>query len=190
MKTTQLTPEAMEARLARFKDLTPMDSQRNPKIPQQAADMIWARKLMPVITFGGDAPSPFGTAAPISGAGGMSIIVAACPPGTGPGLHAHHKTYETFTVLQGRFEITWGDAGEHSVMLDKFDTVSVPPGVCRAFTNISDGEGVLQVIITGGVHDIDDIAFPPALAEQLDRTGPGVLDEIKKTGLTFDAGAE
>ena len=190
MKTINMTPEAMEARLARFKDLSPMASQRNPKIPQKAADMIWARKLMPVITYGEDVPSPFGSAAPISGAGGMSITVAACPPGTGPGLHAHHKTYETFTVLRGRFEVTWGDAGEHGVVLDQFDTISVPPGVCRAFTNVSDGEGVLQVIITGGVHDMEDIAFPPAVAEQLDRTGPGVLDEFKKTGLTFDAGVD
>ena len=190
MKTTRMTPQAMEARLARFKDLTPMDSQRNPKIPQEAADLIWARKLMPVITHGEGSASPFGAAAPISGAGGMSIIVAACPPGTGPGLHAHHKTYETFTVLQGSFEISWGDAGEHRVVLDQFDTISVPPGVCRAFTNVSDDEGVLQVIITGGVHDIDDIAFPPGVAEQPDRTGPGVLDEVKKTGLTFDAGVD
>ena len=190
MKTSKMTPEDMEARLARFKDLTPMASQKNPKIPQEAADMIWARKLMPVITYGDDVASPFGTSAPISGAGGMSIIVAACPPGTGPGLHTHHKTHETFTVLKGRFEITWGDVGEHSVVIDQFDTISVPPGICRGFTNVSDEEGMLQVIITGGVHDVDDIAFPPGVAEALDRTGPGVLDEIKKTGLSFDAGVE
>ena len=164
MKTTNMTPQAMEARLARFKDLTPMASQRNPKIPQKAADMIWARKLLPVITYGEGTESPFGTAAPISGAGGMSITVAACPPGTGPGLHAHHKTYETFTVLQGRFEVTWGDGGEDSVVLDQFDTISVPPGVCRAFTNVSAGEGVLQVIITGGVHDMEDIALNSSTA--------------------------
>ena len=59
MKTSKMTPKDMEARLARFKDLTPMASQKNPKIPQEAADMIWARKLMPVITYGDDVPSPF-----------------------------------------------------------------------------------------------------------------------------------
>ena len=54
----------------------------------------------------------------------------------------------------------------------------------------SDGEGVLQVIITGGAHGTDDIAFPPAVAEQLDRIGPRVLNEFKRTGLTFAAGVE
>ena len=62
--------------------------------------------------------------------------------------------------------------------------------MCRCFTNIGEDEGILQVLVTGGVHDMQDIAFPPSVAEQIDRTGPGVLDEIKETGLAFDAGRE
>ena len=95
------------------------------------------------------------------------------PPGTGPGLHAHHKTTETFTCLQGRFEFRWGDQGEHSIELDQFDVLAVPAGVCRAFRNISLEQGPLQVLITGGIHDIEDIAFPPAVAEELDGIDAG-----------------
>ena len=188
MKTKTLTPAEMADRTARFTELQPMAVQDNPKIPLMAADLIWSRKLMPVITFGGDAPSPFGDLAPISGAGGMSITVAVCPPQTGPGLHAHHKTHETFMVMQGRFEFHWGDAGEYSTVLDRFDTLSVPPGICRSFKNVSDEEGILQVIITGGVHDIDDIAFPPVVADQIEAIGSGILEQFTKTGLRFDAG--
>ena len=188
MKTTEYSPEEMSARISRFADLKPMASQGNPKIPQEAADLIWARKLMPVITYG-ELETPFGTAAPISGAAGMSMIVAACPPNTGPGLHSHHRTYETFTVLQGTFEVTWGDDGQHGVVLERLDTISVPPGVCRSFRNVGEGEGLLQVVITGGVHDANDIAFPPSVADKIDAMGTGVLEEVEKTGLSFDAGS-
>lgn len=53
----------------------------------------------------------------------------------------------------------WGDEGEHETVLERLDTVSVPPGVCRGFTNVGDRDGILQVLITGGIHNMDDIAF-------------------------------
>ena len=49
-------------------------------------------------------------------------------------------------------------------------------------------DSVLQTVITGGVHDRNDIGLPPIVAEQLEAIGPGVLDEFKKIGLAFDAG--
>jgi quercetin dioxygenase-like cupin family protein len=111
-----------------------------------------------------------------------------CPPGQGPSLHSHLATYETFTVMQGRFEVTWNDNGENRIELDQFDAISVPPGVCRAFRNIGSGDGVLQVIISGGVHDRKDIDFADASARQIEASGPGILDEFKKVGFTFTAG--
>ena len=44
-------------------------------------------------------------------------------------------------------------------------------------------------LITGGVHDRNDISLPPSIGERLDTFGPGVLAEVKAIGLTFDAGA-
>ncbi len=188
MKTISVSPEDMEARIARFQNLKPIAAMQNDKIPLEARDHIYARKLLPVISSKGG-EGPFGPA-PIAEADGYSMTLAVCPPNQGPGLHAHHKTHEIFTCLKGTFKIQWGDDGTHAIVLNQFDTISVPPGVCRSFTNIGDDEGFLQVLITGGVHDMQDIAFPPSVAEQIDQTGPGVLAEIKKTGLAFNAGQE
>ena len=98
------------------------------------------------------------------------------------------QTYETFTVLKGRFEVTWGERGEERVVLDRFDTISVPPGVCRAFRNIGDEEGILQVLITGGVHDMNDIDFAEDAKRRIEALGPGLAREFEKLGFTFTAG--
>jgi quercetin dioxygenase-like cupin family protein len=188
MKTIDISPQQMATRVSRFRELKPLKAAESLDIPLAAKDVIYSRRLLSVIGLGGDADTPVNQGAPIQGAGGMTMTMAVCPPGTGPSLHAHQQTYETFTVLQGRFEIRWNDDGEHRVELDRFDTISVPPGVCRAFRNISDEEGILQVLITGGVHDMADIDFPPATARELAAFGPGVVEAFEQRGLTFTAG--
>jgi quercetin dioxygenase-like cupin family protein len=118
------------------------------------------------------------------------MTLAICPPGQGPGLHSHRETYETFTVLGGKFEVTWNDNGENRLELDVFDTISIPPGVCRAFRNIGTVEGILQVLITGGVHDMNDIAFSANAAAKIESSAPGALEHFKEAGFRFDAGQE
>ena len=189
MKTFNPGPEEIVERVARFHKLEPMSTMKgNDRVPQEARDIVFARKLMPVVLERTE--SPFGNVAPVYGAAGMTMFISVCPPGQGPCLHAHVKTYETFTVLEGSFEFSLGDRGQEKVVLNKWDTLSCPPGVCRGFRNVSDKDSVLQTVITGGVHDRNDIALPPIVADQLDAIGPGVLDEFKKIGLTFDAGAD
>jgi len=134
--------------------------------------------------------SPFGHGAPIYGAAGLSMWVSICPPGQGPCLHAHHRTYETFIVLEGSFEFRLNDTGDLKVVLNKWDALSCPPGQCRGFRNIADKDSVILTVITGGVQDRNDVSLPPSAAEELDRIGPGVLAAFEKTGLTFDAGVE
>ncbi len=182
-------PEACDisSRIARFRSLDVVETQKGHGLPQPVADLIWSRRLLPVLTRADEAKSPFGTKAPIKGAGDMSITFAACPPGTGPSLHSHRRTYETFTVMCGRFEFALGDTGEQRVTLDPFDTISVPPGICRAFKNISDVEGILQVIITGGVHDVDDIVFPEKTAQEITAYGADYLNHFKAQGLSFES---
>jgi quercetin dioxygenase-like cupin family protein len=115
------------------------------------------------------------------------MTLAVCPPGQGPGLHAHRQTYETFTVLKGEFEVSWNDDGSERATLRAFDTISFPPGVCRSFRNVGAGEGILQVIITGGVHDMSDIAFSPKARQEIESVRPGLAAEFEKVGFTFDA---
>ena len=189
MKTLHISAAAMAARVARFKALAPLPIQQNSAVPQAARDVVYARKLLSVIGLEGNAKTPISSAAPIIGAAGITMTLAVCPPGQGPGLHAHQQTFETFTVLQGRFELTWNDQGQDRIELDVFDTVSVPPGVCRAFRNIGTDEGVLQVIISGGVHDMNDIAFSQNAADAIESASPGALAHFKDAGFSFDAGA-
>ena len=177
----------MEHRISRFKDLKPLPIQR-PDIPEKARDVVYARKLLSVIGLE-DSSSPINAGAPITGAAGMTMTLAVCPPGQGPGLHNHVKTYETFTVLKGRFEVTWNDDGSGRAELGQFDTISLPPGICRAFRNIGNEEGILQVLITGGVHDMADIAFTPRAKQDIEAVRPGLSAEFEKAGFAFTAGS-
>jgi len=185
MKTIFISKKDMERRIARFRSLKPLPIQ-NESIPVKARDVVYSRKLLSVI--GLEAGTPINVGAPIIGAAGMTMTLAVCPPGQGPGLHSHRQTYETFTVMKGRFEVSWNDDGSESALLELYDTVSFPPGVCRAFRNIGNEEGILQVIITGGVHDMTDIDFSEKAKQQIEAVRPGLAAEFEKAGFTFTAG--
>jgi quercetin dioxygenase-like cupin family protein len=187
MKTITLSNRDMEKRIARFHSLKPLPIQ-NPSIPEKARDVVYSRKLLSVIGLESKANTPINAEAPIIGAAGITMTLAVCPPGQGPGLHSHRQTYETFTVMKGRFEVRWNDDGSGSAILELYDTVSFPPGVCRAFRNIGDEEGILQVIITGGVHDMTDIDFSEKAKEEIEAVRPGLSAEFEKAGFTFTAG--
>lgn len=186
MKTVSISKAQMQKRIARFRELQPLPIQGS-DVPLAARDVVYARKLLSVIGLE-DASTPINAGAPIRGAAGMTMTLALCPPGQGPGLHAHRQTYETFTVLKGRFEVTWNDDGSQREVLELFDTVSFPPGVCRAFRNIGAEEGILQVLITGGVHDMSDIDFSEEARRTIEAVGRGLSAEFEKAGFTFTAG--
>jgi quercetin dioxygenase-like cupin family protein len=186
MKTVRMSDAQMGKRISRYGELKPLPIQ-DAAIPEKARDVIYARKLLSVIGLE-DAKTPINQGAPIVGAAGMTMTLAVCPPGQGPGLHSHRQTYETFTVLKGRFEVTWNDDGSGRAELGLYDTVSFPPGVCRAFRNIGDDEAILQVIITGGVHDMSDIDFSEKAKEEIEAVRSGLSAEFEKAGFSFTAG--
>jgi quercetin dioxygenase-like cupin family protein len=186
MKTIRMSTAEMQKRIARFRQLSPLPIQQS-DIPLAARDVVYSRKLLSVIGLEGS-NTPINMGAPIIGAAGMTMTLAVCPPGQGPGLHSHRQTYETFTVMKGRFEVRWNDDGSGGAVLELYDTVSFPPGVCRAFRNIGEEEGILQVIITGGVHDMTDIDFSAKAKEEIEAVRPGLSAEFEKAGFTFTAG--
>jgi len=178
---------AIAGRIARYAELNPLPIQQDPSIPQQALDVIYSRRLLPVLGLEDNRETAVSTAAPITGAAGITITLAVCPPGQGPGLHSHKATFETFTVLQGRFEFRWGEQGEHTAELAQFDTFSVPPGIHRAFRNVGDVDGILQVIISGGRHDASDIHLPRITADALRAASPALFARTAAAGITSDA---
>ena len=58
------------------------------------------------------------------------------------------------------------------------------------FRNISEEEGILQVVISSGVHDLNEIDFAPKAAEEIEAIQRGLVAEFEKTALTFTAGKE
>ena len=85
MKTITLSRKDMEGRIARFRSLRPLPIQ-NESIPVEACDVIYSRKLLSVIGLGSNADTPINAEAPIRGAADMTMTLAVCPPGQGPGI--------------------------------------------------------------------------------------------------------
>ena len=193
MKTITVTPEEMERRVARFSQITPQSNSYSEEdgIPKEAYEMLTAKTLYLLMSpecQGG----PMAHQPAVVTKDKMSVIIAECPPGDRPLLHAHHRTNETFFCLDGRFRIRWGDEGENQTFLEQYDMIAVPPGVVRDFTNVSDKTARLLVWITGETEDdFNDIEMPPIEAQRLEKKfGNEVLEKFKNIGVSFNAGVD
>lgn len=193
MKTITVSPEEMEKRVARFGRITPQSNSYSETdgIPKEAYEMLTAKTLyllMSPESQGG----PMAQQPAVVTKDKMSVIIAECPPGDRPLLHAHHKTNETFFCLEGKFRIRWGDEGENETYLEQYDMIAVPPGVVRDFTNVSDKTSRLLVWITGETEeDFNDIEMPPVEAQRLEKKfGAEVIEKFKNIGVRFNAGVD
>lgn len=182
-------PQEMNQRIARFKELKPYKSQMNDTrgIPPEAMERISAKNVYPVM-------SPQGwtgrnAIAPVKGEPGITVSIAECPPGDNPGLHIHTRATENFFCLNGRFRLEWGADGEHHVILEQNDFMSVPAGVYRNFVNLSDEVARLLVVIQTPAGDTEDeVLQPPALrAEMLEKFGAETLEKMGEIGVRFAA---
>ena len=112
---------------------------------------------------------------PITDNRGFNVAIVRCAPGKGT-LHHDHKTMEVFMALTGKWKIFWGDDEDsHYVILEPFDTASIPPNLMRGFRNVGDEEALLLGTIEGaepgGVRWRDDVL------EEAERRGHGLGDE-------------
>lgn len=191
MPTTHTpSPEEMERRIARFDKLTPTAKRHQAEagVPPELYEMLSAKRTYVFM-------APEGLGGPISGGAGIMggdggavfrVGIAICPPGNGPVLHAHMSTHETFINTQGDWEVRWGDEGEHRTRLGLYDTLAVPPGVCRQFVNVGSGDAHLLVIIQGERDKFDDVYNPPAVRDRIvERFGPEALPMLKAIGIRF-----
>ena len=179
------TKEELDKRIGRFSDLQPMSTAEDLAwVGQDAMDVFYARKLMPVLL--DDTKNPFGNVAPIFGAAGTTMFISIMPPGQGPCLHSHNSTYETFTVLEGTIEYFIGEPIEHRVTLNKWDTFSCPPRVYRGFKNVGSSDAVLLTVITGVAEGRDDVSMPDSIAQEVRRDyGEKVVDAFRSV-FSFD----
>jgi quercetin dioxygenase-like cupin family protein len=189
MNPNTLTPEQMETRrVARFGKLQSYQQQNQQvhNIPPAAMERVTARRVYPVM-----APADYqgrSAGAPVKGPRGLIVTIAECEPHNGPGLHRHLNTVENFMCLQGRFEIAWGDEGEHRLVLEPLDMISVPRGENRKFTNISDELGRLLVMIVPETdQQADPISYDPSVAREIEREhGKAALEGLRKIGFRFE----
>ena len=176
-----LTRPQLDARISRYGELREMTTRsvELAGIAQDAVDIIFARKIMPVIL--DDTKNPFGSYSPIVGAARTTMFISIMPPGQGPCLHSHNDTYETFMVLDGRIEYRIGDPVEHTITLDKWDVFSCPPNVYRGFSNVGTTDAVQLTVITGISEGRDDVSMPDSVAREVQGGhGMAVLEAFKK----------
>jgi quercetin dioxygenase-like cupin family protein len=188
MRNKSLTPEAMEARVARFNKLQTYQRQNFEAhgIPAGAVEKITARRVYPVM-----APPDYqgrSAGAPVKGPRGLIVSIAECEPGNGPGLHRHLNTVENFLCLSGRFEIAWGNHGQHKLVLDPLDMISVPRGENRSFRNVSNETArLLVMIVPESDEQSDPISYAPTLAKEIENDyGKGALEGLRKIGFKFE----
>ena len=179
------TKEEIEARVSRFSELQPMSTANDLAwVGQEAMDVFYARKLMPVIL--DDTKNPFGNQAPIIGAAGSTMFVSIMPPGQGPCLHSHNGTFETFMVLDGSIEYHIGEPVAHVVTLNKWDVLSCPPNVYRGFHNVGKTDAVQLTVITGAGEGRDDVSMPDSIAKKVEKDfGKKVVDAFRSV-FSFD----
>lgn len=187
MNDVDISPEQMQRRLARFRELKPYKQTMNEAhgIPPQAMEMMSSDKVYPIM-------SPEGwtgrsSVAPVKGAAGLTITLAECPPGDHAGLHKHTDSVENFFCIEGRFEIVWGKNGEHRVELGPLDFISIPQGVYRDFRNVGTELGRLLVAIQTPPGDTKDtvVHAPETGREIARRFGKQTLDAMAAIGVRF-----
>jgi mannose-6-phosphate isomerase-like protein (cupin superfamily) len=110
----------------------------------------------------------------IQGEHRFGVTLIEVPKGQGANLHAH-KTEEVFFPLDGQMQVIWGENGEHSIMLEKWDCISVPTGVTRGFRNPNDFDLVVYSVVGGTDAEVGRIEWHP-----------DVLKAAEVTGLRYD----
>ncbi|MGE0800002.1 MAG: cupin domain-containing protein [Lautropia sp.] len=135
----------MEARVARFAALQPTADYVDAGIPG------CERTTWRVLGTPPDAPLA---------AEQFHLNLVRCAPGKSAPLH-NHLTQEVFFSLSGEWEVFWGPAGERSLRLGVWDTITIPPGVSRGFRNVGNADAML-IGIAGG-HDPGMINWPASV---------------------------
>jgi mannose-6-phosphate isomerase-like protein (cupin superfamily) len=155
-----LSPDPLAGRVARFAELQPSSALFIDTVIPGYARTIWSI-VGPNV---GENTAALSAIPPE----GFHLAVIEAAPGNGSALHTH-TTVEVFFVVDGRWSIFYGDDGERTVTLDRWDTCSVPAGVWRGFRNI--GEETAHLLALVGGTDAGRLTWAPAVLEEAARLG-------------------
>jgi uncharacterized RmlC-like cupin family protein len=193
LSTTARPGALSEAQMAGILVRSP-DYRAAPGAPAQlhgwAVEQLWGGRLNPLMAAGDTA-------------GRFSGAALTCPPTACTGLltlpdGAQSKAWrnadaiENIFCFEGRAEISYGARLEQTLVLERFDMVSVPSGVRHRITNVSGGETRLLMVLSvpgNGSYDAifskDDVDLPlsvqTALGVRLDGE-PGVEVDVETLG--------
>ena len=114
-------------------------------------------------------------------AGTSAVTVQLTPPGGGPPLHSHTREDETFTVLEGEFEL-FSDGEWHKLPVG--DLFFAPRGGIHTFRNAGKTMGKIAVFISpaGMEHFFEALA---GLTPEKDM--PRILEIFAEYGLSLHA---
>lgn len=159
-KSTAVDPAVVERDyVARFDELT-----EDPAIFEEDRKGSGARRHFHVISGDGVLPT-----AKIRTPHHFHVSYVELPPGNMVRLHAHDVP-EVFIPMTGTFELLYGGAAEHSVVLRPLDTFSVPVGVMRTFRNIGPTTAIIMVIYDSPGDVLGKIFYDPERADDIRRT--------------------
>jgi quercetin dioxygenase-like cupin family protein len=79
--------------------------------------------------------------------GGLGLVEASIPPGSGPPPHRHTREDEAFYLLAGTLEIT---ADQETVHAAAGDFVHLPRGTLHSFTNPGADPARALILVTPG----------------------------------------
>lgn len=112
---------------------------------------------------------------PIKDSRDFNLGLIKADPGKGASLHIH-ATNEVFFALSGKWAIYWQnqDGSKHEVILEQYDTISVPIGLSRGFRNAGDETAYMMAIVGG--TDPGKVEWPQETIDMALEHGIG-LDE-------------
>ena len=138
MASVQISKEEMLKRVARFKELKPID--------YKAMGMGYVPEGVQGFSIIGQVAK--GIEPSIAGDHGFITACVKANPGKGSPLHSH-KTVEVFVPLSGKWVFFWGEGGKDETTLEPGDTVSFPPGVMHGFRNLASEDACLLAMLGG-----------------------------------------
>ncbi len=161
--TVLISAEEMErTRVARFKNLQPFKvAYLDALLPE------YQRENMKII--GRGVAERADQIAPIEGVHEYSMTLVKMEAGGGVAPHAH-PTSEVFIPLNGQCTVFWGQSEDDAeqLVLEPWDTMSVPVGIMRWFSNPG-SEPLYLLALTGGAQS--SVTWRKDIIERVEKLG-------------------